>query len=307
MPIRPFFDRFSRRNAPAPENLTGVWPKEARVQLIYTVLDSYQEVLPTGIDAIDYTMPKGKPGLRLIVEALRGSFARGRLLSSGAQSRDRTKEPAETELVTFLEQAPDDEVTDAVEIICAMCQFDGEANGHEKGLHVTPAEFHGEVNDIMRRYGIGFHYDTGLIGLTATDTPYERDEIHVPALGLLAQPQFQNAREELAKAEMHYRAGNYRETVSFCASAFESTLKVICGLKGWSYEPTAAASKLIEIVETNGLFKGVDALAKTYLTGLRSILQSGLPTPRNKAAAHGYGEAEIVIEPRFAKFILNQT
>ena len=63
-------------------------------------------------------------------------------------------------------------------------------------------------------------------------------------------------------------------------------MKAVCDENGWSYPSTAAAKHLIEIVLNNDL---VPRYMQSHFTALRSTLEAGLPTSRNKNSGHGQG------------------
>ena len=84
--------------------------------------------------------------------------------------------------------------------------------------------------------------------------------------------------------------------------AIESTMKIICDLRGWSYLPTDTAAKLIGVVFANGL---VAPPLQTQFNSLKSVLESGLPTARNKMSGHGQGSNAIVVPDYVASYALN--
>jgi hypothetical protein len=69
-----------------------------------------------------------------------------------------------------------------------------------------------------------------------------------------------------------------------CQRAFESVLKAICKLHGWSFATSDRASELITVVRKNGLFPTY--LSKVFDTYI-AMLKSGLPEVRNNAGGHG--------------------
>ena len=89
-----------------------------------------------------------------------------------------------------------------------------------------------------------------------------------------------------------------------CLKAFESAMKIICDLKGWTYKPTDTAKSLIEVCLTNNL---IPTFTQQQLTSLRTLLESGVPTVRNKQAGHGQGSELRQVPPHLARFALNLT
>jgi hypothetical protein len=92
------------------------------------------------------------------------------------------------------------------------------------------------------------------------------------------------------------------EAMSEALKAFESTLKAICHENGWSYPGNATAKPLIKIVLDNGL---VPCYMETHLAGLRTSLEAGLPTVRNKNSGHGQGLQTRQIPEHLAGYALH--
>ena len=125
------------------------------------------------------------------------------------------------------------------------------------------------------------------------DSELLHQEVIKPALHLLNGPQFAGAEKEFLKAHKHYREQEFEDTISESLKALESTLKVICKQKGWSFIERDTASKLIQIVFDNGL---IPTYLQSQFNSLRSLLVSGVPTMRNRDSSHG-------VVPRPAKFL----
>ena len=95
-----------------------------------------------------------------------------------------------------------------------------------------------------------------------------------------------------------------KDCVNNCLKAFESCLKVICKKRGWNYTEKDTANRLIAIVFDKGL---IPPLMQSHFSGLRSALESGVPTFRNKQTGHGQGPEEITIPEYIASYILHLT
>jgi hypothetical protein len=107
------------------------------------------------------------------------------------------------------------------------------------------------------------------------------------------------------KAHEHYRKGETKDAVTWALKAFESTLKAICLVRGWTFDPHRdAAMKLLEIVLSNKL---VPEFLQTHFTALRSVLESGVPTLRNKTSGHGQGPAPTIVPSHLTRYVLNLT
>jgi hypothetical protein len=136
------------------------------------------------------------------------------------------------------------------------------------------------------------------------DGEFTHQQLTVPALKLLEQDFLKGANEEFLSAFDHYRHGRYKECLNDCLKAFESTMKAICHKRKWPYAQNDTAKILISICEKNNLFP---IFMESHLAGLRTTLESGVPTARNKLGGHGQGATPITVSPEFAMYIVNLT
>jgi hypothetical protein len=79
-------------------------------------------------------------------------------------------------------------------------------------------------------------------------------------------------------------------------------MKIICHEKKWPYQQNDTAAKLIAHVLDNGL---VSTSLQQQLTSLRTLLESGTPTVRNKTSGHGGGAAPVPPTEGLARFGLS--
>ena len=109
-------------------------------------------------------------------------------------------------------------------------------------------------------------------------------EVVKPCLHALSDARFATANGELSNAFSEYRQGNYSDTITDAGAAFESVLKVICIVKGWTFDNERdTCSKLLDICRDKGLFHGF----------YRPVLE-GAATVRNKVGdAHGKGASTM--------------
>lgn len=171
-----------------------------------------------------------------------------------------------------------------------------------KNSKITADEAIGELNLRFREHGVGYQYESGKI--IRVDSQIIHAEAVKPVLLLLSDVRFQGANEEFLKAHEHYRHKRYKECLVECLKAFESTMKTICDIQGWSYQPTDTAKKLIDICFQNNL---IPAYLQTQFSSLRSNLESGIPTLRNKNAGHGQGSQPLTVPQHFAAYQLHLT
>jgi hypothetical protein len=111
--------------------------------------------------------------------------------------------------------------------------------------------------------------------------------------------------QEFLSAHKHYREGEHKEAIVDALKAFESTMKAICTARGWPFdEQRAAARQLTDIVFANGL---IPQYLQSHFTGLRTVLEAGVPTVRNKTSGHGQGPMPTVVPDYLAAYVLHQT
>ena len=159
-----------------------------------------------------------------------------------------------------------------------------------------------ETNQRFLRAGIGYQYAGSQF--IRIDSTHVHKEIILPALSILTAPAFAGANGEYRLAHEHYRKQEFTPCLNECLKAFESMMKSICDKKGWTYQPGDAASKLVQVMQTNGLFPAYLGTSLTYLTGM---LTSTVPTIRNKQSGHGTGTTPTQVKEEYAAFSLQST
>jgi len=173
---------------------------------------------------------------------------------------------------------------------------------HSCGIALNADGAIDELNMRFKEHALGFRYEAGEI--IRLDSTYIHSEVVKPSLLLLHNKRFSGANEEYLKAHDHYRHGRNKECLAECLKAFESTMKIICVDKGWNVPPTATANGLINAVITNGL---VPQYIQSQMTALRSAMETGVPTLRNRIGGHGQGTDVITADDTTARYVLNLT
>jgi len=159
-----------------------------------------------------------------------------------------------------------------------------------------------ELNERFKEHGIGYSFENNQI--IRIDSTFVHVEITRPTISLLHHPKFLGANEEYLNAHDHYRHGKNKECLTDCLKAFESTMKIICKEKGWACQETDPSKKLIQVCFDNGL---VPTSMQSQLTSLRSLLESGIPTLRNKLSGHGQGQIPQIVNDETTRYGLNLT
>lgn len=169
-------------------------------------------------------------------------------------------------------------------------------------VDISPDESLQELNDRFKESAIGFQFENG--DLIRVDSTYAHSEIVKPVISLLSNKRFAGANEEYLNAHEHYRHGRNKECLTDCLKAFESTIKIICKEKGWAYNLNDTAKKLIQICFQNNL---VPTFTQNQFTSLQNLLESGIPTIRNKLGGHGQGQIPQKVDDQMTRYGLNLT
>ena len=213
----------------------------------------------------------------------------------------------EEQVLNFLLQAKDTvQVIDVIEltfkfistILIKNFQFYAQNNDAK----LSPDKAIEELNERFKESGIGYSFEGGEI--IRIDSTYIHSEVVKPTISLLWNRKFQGANEEYMKAHENYCHGKNKECLAECLKAFESTMKIICKEKRWTYNETDTAKKLIQVCFQNGL---VPTFTQNQFTSLQNLLESGIPTIRNKLGGHGQGQLPQKVDDEMTRYGLNLT
>lgn len=141
-----------------------------------------------------------------------------------------------------------------------------------------------ELNHRFKEHGIGYQYGNGI--LFRVDSQLLHAEAIKPAITLLNVKGFEGPAQEFMDAFDHFRHGRNKEASDAALKSFESTMKAICSKRKWAYDSKATAKLLLETLIKNGL---IPPALESHFTGLRTSMESGLPTIRNTSSGHGQG------------------
>lgn len=160
-----------------------------------------------------------------------------------------------------------------------------------------------ELNHRFKEHSIGYQFTDGQI--IRIDSELIHSEVVKPALKLLHSKEFKGAQEEFLSAYEHYRNGKNKEALNDCLKAFESTMKSICDKRKWFYDKGKATAKdLIKVCFDNEL---IPKFWETNFSNLRSLLESSIPTGRNKLSGHGQGSIPKEIPDYLVSYMLHMT
>jgi hypothetical protein len=172
-----------------------------------------------------------------------------------------------------------------------------------QGFKQDPDSAINELNERFKESGIGYQFESG--ELIRVDSQFIHSEAIKPTLRLLAsEKRFTGTNSEFLCAHEHYRHGRNKEALVECLKSFESLMKAICEKQKWSYEKTDTAKNLINVCFQNGL---IPPYLQTQFSSLKALLESGVPTTRNKEGGHGQGVDVKNVPDHLAAYVIHLT
>nr|WP_229507299.1 hypothetical protein [Pseudoduganella rivuli] len=245
-------------------------PQPLRVQIIHVM----QDALGTPIDYIKFR--RVRDAIDFIVSTLRREYGLFELLpKKGHRSRD-----IPTELYDFiLDETNHERVLDAIEISFRIIdKFTREVYyKNDNSASEKADEALNELNVRFREHAIGYQFEAGLI--VRVDSQLLHSEVVRPALAILHDEAYAGAEEEYHAAYEHYRHGHMKDALISALKALESTIKVIAKKRNWALPENATATPLVGLMFEKKL---IPEFWAKHFSGLRSMLESGVPTVRNK-------------------------
>jgi hypothetical protein len=161
-----------------------------------------------------------------------------------------------------------------------------------------------ELNERFRQHGLGYRFDVASSSLVRIDSEFLHAEAVKPALSILSNPKYAGVQDEFLKAHEHYRHGRSKEAMSEALKSLESMAKSIARSHEWPYDERATMKPLLDVLFEREL---IPKLWTQQFTGLRTMLESGVPTARNRLAGHGQGTEIVDVPDHFVSFALHQT
>ena len=164
----------------------------------------------------------------------------------------------------------------------------------------TPDDAIHELNQRLQEHSIGYQFQGRQI--IEVSSQYLHAEAVEPAITLLYEAGFEGALEEFMAAHKHFREGNREAAITEVCKAFESVLKAICDRQGWSYSKGDTASRLLVILYEKQL---IPSEMQSHFNGLRTALESGIPTLRNNYGGHGQGSEPRDVPDYYVSYALH--
>ena len=210
--------------------------------------------------------------------------------------------PEDDFLKFYFKEDDFEKVIDAIELICNFIDYKIRKIPWDYSQRFNPDQALIEINERFKEHGIGYSYENGEI--IRIDSTFVHSEITKPTIALLWNEKFSGANEEYMKAHDHYLHGRNKECLNDCLKSFESVLKTICKEKKWQFNQSDTSKKLIKICFENEL---VPSFTQNQFTSLQNLLESGIPTIRNKLGGHGQGTEKITVDDIMTRYALNLT
>lgn len=167
----------------------------------------------------------------------------------------------------------------------------------------TPDDAISELNIRFKEAGVGYQFEQG--ELIRVDSQFIHSEVVKPVLQLLGTDKdYQGSFAEFLTAHEHYRHRRYKECLNDSLKAFESVMKAIHKKHSWQFNPNDTSKKLINSCLTNGL---IPIYLQNQFSSINILLESGIPTIRNKEGGHGQGHEIKEVPEYLASYALHLT
>ena len=296
--MMPIFDLFSKRQKRLRGEVPDVYvynelPEPLRIQIVHIWMDNIGN---------DVQYHEIRQSYAFMVKTLCREY--GVFVLPGTREHYSDRNPLEDLADFFLKERNVERAFDAVELtfrfIDTSTRNVGYLGRHNASESADNAIY--ELNNRFKEHGIGYQYANGQI--IRMDSQFIHSKVVKPVLGLLDQSRFAGAQEEFLRAHEHYRKGNAKEALSECLKAFESVMKATCDKRGWQYGSNATARPLIEACFDNGL---IPVFWESHYSSLRNLLESGVPTGRNKLSGHGQGATPTTVPDYLVAYMLHMT
>jgi hypothetical protein len=301
------FDLYSKRRKRELGNEPDVFtydnvPQPFRTQIVHMWNEAIGEPYHTST-RMDETEKIQDTYLR-IAQVLRREYGVFKL-SKASNPNDSSQAKDDLE-IWFLAEKDNDRILDAIELTFRVIETFCSRGDYIYGRRNSDIaeEIVKELNCRFKEHGIGYQYTDRK--LVRVDSQLIHSEAVIPALRVLRQKHFAGAQEEFLSAYEHHRHGKSEEALVDACKAFESTMKAICDKRGWTYDANrATASELITICLREGL---IPSFWQAHFSGLRSVLQSAIATPRNRQGGHGSGTESRTEPPHeLTAYVLHMT
>ena len=271
-------------------------PRELRVQIVHIFTDYLGDEQHVHRDGLMVAA-----AFEFIVDTLCREYGVFRL-PSAKEHGSRNYVP---ELFNFIiDEKNVERVLDAVELGCRVLDVHARKWNfrHRQDADEETTAALAELNARFQHHGFGYRYESN--DIIRIDSEVVHAEVVKPALALLHDAKYKGAEAEFHLAFEHYRHGRTKEALAECLKSLESTIKAIAKARKWTHDANATAKPLIDLMFEKQL---IPQLWSQHFSGLRAMLESGVPTARNRLGGHGQGTEIVEVPAHFVAFALHQT
>lgn len=291
------FELFSKRQKKLRGDMPDVYsyeeiPQALRVQIVHIIRDTFGED--------GYSSGDSSKAYQFIHKALCKEYGVFTL-------KQHARSDAEAVLDYFLNCDDYERCLDVIEIAFRIIQNYVAKNYYSYKQRTTssqePDDAIEELNKRFKENGVGYEFASG--ELIRIDSQFIHSETVKPVLSLLKSNKvYSGANQEFLKAHEHYRHKRYKECLVESLKSLESLMKGICKQHSWEFKESDPAKKLINICLEKKL---VPEYLQNQFSSLRIVLESGVPTIRNKEGGHGQGADVTTVPEHFASYTLHLT
>ena len=285
----PIFNLFSKRQKKFKGGKPDVYvyddlPRHFRVQVVHIVRDAI--------------------GTSVIAEETYGHIHQALCREYGVFTlKESASSHAEAVFEFFLNTSDVEKAIDAIELFFLVIYSNvNNSYGYDADAKIKPNDAIEELNCRFKEHGIGYQFESNKV--VRIDSRFIHSEAVKPAVQLLQNEMYKGANDEFLKAHEHYRNQRNKECINECLKSLESLMKSICDKHNWNYSPNDTSQKLIDICLKNGL---IPQYLQCQFSSLRSLLESGVPTIRNKLGGHGQGATTVTVNNDIASYCLHLT
>ncbi len=294
------FDIYSKRQKKLRGEISDVYsydeiPNKLRVQIIHIINNTIGECA-THFQVRNYlTQPTHSYSIyKKICEILRSEYG---VFELHKHSDSYSKEIFDF----FLSQGDAEKCIDIIELSFKV--IDKIVREEQSNFHQEADKAIAELNHRFQENGVGYQFEQGEI--IRVDSQLIHSEVVKPVLLILSgTSEYDGVLHEFMSAHEHYRNKKYKESLNDCLKSFESLMKAIHEKNNWNYNQNDTAKKLINSCLDNNL---IPEYLQNQFSSLRTLLESGVPTIRNKEGGHGQGTNVTNVPEHLASYTIHLT
>lgn len=272
-------------------------PNPLRVQIVHILRDAIGTYADNSGPLSNYSTPPASNGhWESIQQWLARELGKFRLGSQYQNSYEQT--------IAFFLEASIESAIDLIELafryIDKIIRKQSDYDNNQSYIQMSPDEAITELNTRFLEHKVGYEFLNGII--IRIDSDLLHREVVKESFTLLSAYGFDGASAELTEAFKNHCHGHNKTAISESLKALESTIRTIANRLNWKVPNNATARQLIESVFENEL---IPSYLQSHFQALRSTLEAGLPTIRNKTSGHGQGESRIELPAHLSAYCLH--